>query len=66
MSASQPTTPGHRQLTANQIDRVRDIKDAGEVFLGVIRDAVMGREAALATTKAEEAVMWAVKGVVDQ
>ncbi|MND22319.1 hypothetical protein D3C80_126950 [compost metagenome] len=66
MSVSQPTTPGHRPLSANQIDRVAAIKAAGEVFIDAIRDAVMGREAALATTNAEQAVMWAIKGVVDQ
>ncbi|MNU42685.1 hypothetical protein D3C71_314500 [compost metagenome] len=66
MSVSQPTTPGHRRPTANQIDRVADIKAAGEAFVAAIDGAVMGREASLAKTNAEQAVMWAVKGVMDQ
>ena len=40
------------------------IKDAGELLLHAIIDHVpAGREASLAKTKIEEAVMWAVKGL---
>ena len=40
------------------------IKDAGAAFLREIdRSTPSGREASLARTKIEEAVMWAVKGL---
>jgi hypothetical protein len=40
------------------------IKDAGLSFLDLINSTVpQGREASLAKTKIEEAVMWAVKGL---
>jgi hypothetical protein len=54
----------YRVLTeAEKINMVR-IKDYGLAFLGVIDHAVpRGREHALAKTKVEEAVMWAVKGL---
>ena len=43
-----------------------DIKDAGEALLRTIQyHCPKGREQSLAITKAEEAVMWAVKGLTN-
>lgn len=39
------------------------IRASGDVLLGAIEAAPQGREASLARTKVEEAVMWAIKGV---
>jgi hypothetical protein len=39
------------------------VKDAGLAFLTLLDGLKSGREAALARTKIEEAVMWAVKGI---
>jgi len=40
------------------------VKDAGEAFLATLdKFCQPGRETSLARTKAEEAVMWAVKGI---
>lgn len=40
------------------------MKDAGEAFLAALdKYCQPGRETSLARTKAEEAVMWAVKGI---
>lgn len=58
-----PQTPGHRELTADQVERIRVIKDAGAVLMEVLDIQPSGREVSLARTKVEEAVMWAVKGV---
>ena len=41
------------------------LKDLGEAFLDAVAETVPGgREQALARTKVEEAVMWAVKGLM--
>jgi hypothetical protein len=61
----------YRQLSDNEkIDMVA-IKDAGAIFLARLdtvashypKGEAPGRELALAKTKIEEAVMWAVKGI---
>lgn len=57
------TTPGHRELTENERERVAAIKDMGNAFLEVLDIQASCREISLAKTKIEEAVMWAVKGV---
>lgn len=42
------------------------VKDAGQTFLDTLnRYCHPGREASLAVTKLEEAVMWAVKGITN-
>lgn len=59
----------YRELTDEEKAVVGELKRIGEEFLATLDvvDGVTGgqvrREIALARTKAEEAVMWAVKGV---
>lgn len=53
----------YRPLTEAEKETMRAIKDAGDALLAAIAKAPQGREAALARTKTEEAVMWAVKGL---
>lgn len=54
----------YRVLTDDEKLGMAAIKDVGVTFLNVILDHVpAGREASLAKTKIEEAVMWAVKGL---
>lgn len=54
----------YRVLTDAEKLSMVAIKDAGEHFLVTLLDHVpAGREASLAKTKLEEAVMWAVKGL---
>jgi hypothetical protein len=52
----------YRQLSDIEKRRIEAIKDLGDAFLDEIAEE-QGREFAIARTKAEEAVMWAVKGV---
>jgi hypothetical protein len=53
----------YRQLTPDEAQRVRDIKDTAEQLYALIAQPGGGRCAALASTKLEECVMWAVKGI---
>ena len=54
----------YRVLTDEERAAMVSLKDWGAGFIRDIRDKVpMGREASLAVTKVEEAVMWAVKGL---
>jgi hypothetical protein len=54
----------YRVLTDAEKDVMVHIKDTGLLFLKIIDKMVPpGREASLAKTKVEEAVMWAVKGL---
>ena len=54
----------YRVLSDKEKANMVRIKDMGEAFLDLIAEAVPhGREVALARTKVEEAVMWAVKGL---
>ena len=54
----------YRVLTDDEKAQMERIKDWGANGLNVLMDCVpAGRERALAITKAEEAVMWAVKGL---
>lgn len=54
----------YRVLTDDEKAGMVAVKDAGALMLTLIdRHAPSGREAALARTKVEEAVMWAVKGI---
>ncbi|MBJ7318240.1 MAG: hypothetical protein JHC96_05535 [Brevundimonas sp.] len=57
-------TPGHRELSPNQIERIAAIKDAGAGLMEVLDVQPAGRELSIARTKVEEAIMWATKGVV--
>jgi hypothetical protein len=61
--AAMPTFD-YRVLTDHEKQAVQSIKDRGLEMLATIEACVpVGREASLAKTKVEEAVMWAVKGV---
>ncbi|WP_417726183.1 hypothetical protein [Roseovarius sp.] len=60
--ANSPLRHAYRTLSDSEKAKVEAIKDMGQRFLGEIA-ANQGREFALARTKIEEAVMWAVKGV---
>jgi hypothetical protein len=54
----------YRVLTPAEKDTMVLIKDLGLGFITTIESAVpRGREASIAKTKIEEAVMWAVKGL---
>jgi hypothetical protein len=54
----------YRVLTDGEKHDMVRLKDMGLTFLCLIDDCVpQGREASLAKTKIEEAVMWAVKGL---
>ena len=54
----------YRVLTDDEKASMVHLKDLGVAFINAIRDCVPeGREASLAKTKIEEAVMWAVKGL---
>lgn len=54
--------PIHRDLTPAEETLVGDIKDEAEV-LARLFDKVGGREASVAQTQLETAVMFAVKGI---
>jgi hypothetical protein len=54
----------YRVLTDEEKLSMSMLKDMGAEFLIALKERVpAGREAALAQTKMEEAVMWAVKGL---
>ena len=53
----------YRVLTDVEKAQVQDLKDLGETFLMKCEHIGGSREMALAETKIEEAVMWAVKHV---
>lgn len=59
----------YRQLSEDERFRIEQIKIAAEVleehFEKASMDGAKDRHIALAKTKLEEAVMWAVKGVTD-
>lgn len=53
-----------RELTEVQIADIASVKAAGDAFMDEVSSSVaQPREKALARTKIEEAVMWAVKGI---
>ena len=58
-----PMRQAYRTLSQDEQDRVRAIKDAGAVLWLLCEAEPASREASLAKTKAEEAVMWAVKAI---
>ena len=66
-AASQPMRHQYRVLSDGEKSRVADLKDRGEDLLASIGDAgsegADPRALAVARTKVEEAVMWAVKAV---
>lgn len=50
-------------LTKEQTDLISEIKEKSEYLMTLIDSIGLHREAALAKTKLEECVMWAVKGI---
>lgn len=65
---SDTRTPGHRELTPNEVERIAAIKDAEAAFLEVLDqqtpfDERPNREISLAVTNIQQAAMWAVRGV---
>ncbi len=55
--------PAYRALSREEAVTVAGLKDVGAGFLALLARSHDPRAAALARTKLEEAVMWAVKGV---
>lgn len=53
----------YRTLNEQEKEAMDALKDAGQEFIALIERLGNGREYALAKTKMEEAVMWAVKGL---
>ncbi len=53
----------YRTLTIAECDRLRELNDAGLVFVKLCAAIGTSRELSLAVTRMEEAVMWAVKHV---
>lgn len=63
MSEENPFRPEYRKLEPNEVMLVDGIKDVAMNLYRVIQKAPPTRARAIAVTKLEEAVMWAVKGV---
>lgn len=55
------TRKAYRELSDDEKAQMLAVKEAGEAFIALIPDST--REFALARTNAEQAVMWAVKGI---
>ena len=55
--------PVYRELTAEEVAVLRDIKVEASVMETLFENVPNGREKSLALTKLEESVMWAVKGL---
>lgn len=61
--------PEYRELSLEESDLVSRIKDKAQELYFLIESSIQespspkGREIALAKTKLEESVMWAVKGI---
>ena len=60
---TDPFRATHRHLSQAEATDIARIKALASDLLGMIADVPGGREKALATTKLEESVMWAVKGI---
>lgn len=60
--ANSPVRHSYRVLSDIEKVRVTAVKNMGAAFLDEIAED-RGREFAIARTKIEEAVMWAVKGI---
>ena len=60
---SDPTRMEYKKLTEEEKEAIYQIKSAGLTLISIIRATGTSRELSLAVTKAEEAVMWAVKHV---
>lgn len=60
-------TMRHQYKVLNDLEKKRmlEIKDKGLEFLELLSKAQPSREMSLATTKIEEAVMWAIKAITN-
>jgi hypothetical protein len=52
-----------RVLSDDEKRRVEKVKTDGNYFINSLRECPPSRELSLAITNAEQAVMWAVKGI---
>lgn len=52
-----------RPLDAEEVFQIASIKEVGQELIDLLNTLPMSREIAVAITKVEESVMWAVKGV---
>ncbi len=57
--------PVYRELTDRELTQIGMIKDKAEDLAVLINATQAGRHSALAKTKLEECVMWAVKGITE-
>lgn len=57
------TRKEYRPLSAFEQAQINEMKQQAELLIDMIEATGASREQALAKTKVEEAVMWAVKGV---
>jgi hypothetical protein len=55
--------PKYRILTDSEKASISDIKDEAQLLYRLLEDVSDPRAKALALTKLEECVMWAVKGI---
>lgn len=62
-TANNGARHGYRVLSEDEKNLMVEVKDLGAEFLKKLQELPQGRETALARTKIEEAVMWAVKGL---
>ena len=62
MSDKNVFRPAYRPLSEGERQNIEELKDLAGKLHGVIDACATGREGAIAKTKLEEAVMWAVKG----
>lgn len=53
----------YRVLSDEEKQQMIEIKDLGALFIGKCKKMGVNRELSIAITKAEEAVMWAVKAI---
>jgi hypothetical protein len=60
---NDPTRLRPAELSELQQERMRIIKTDGRSMLAFLDSCGSSREIAIAKTKVEEAVMWAVKGI---
>ena len=64
-TANNTVRHAYRVLTEGEKASMLAVKDAGAALIAAIASLRPGRTASIATTKAEEAVMWAVKGITE-
>jgi hypothetical protein len=53
----------YKELTGEQTFQIASVKEIGQELIDLLNTVPMSREIALALTKVEESVMWAVKGL---